>query len=265
MRNTHNKLLAGALGVALVFGASAPLLYAPKAQAFTCVTCAQEWTQIMNNIELVAQYEKQVQQYATQLQELQTAMSQYQNMVTQGLALPDQVWNSVTGDMQKLVSVYQGGKQIAHSLSNIDQQFKQSFAGYGDYVNKLKGGNFDMSQKYEQWATGGFDNARTAIKAAGAQVSMFEGEDQVMSRLLSRSQSAQGRMQAIQVGNEIAAQQVQQMQKLRELIAAQTTLQANWIAQQVDQNAADSAALSRFNAGNRINGTGGKAYSATGK
>jgi P-type conjugative transfer protein TrbJ len=230
-----------------------------QAQAFTCVTCAQEWTQIMNNVELVAQYEKQVQQYATQLQELQTAMQQYQNMVTQGLALPDQVWNSVAGDLQKLANVYQGGQQIAHSLGNIDQQFKQQFASYGDYAKQFQGGKFDLGQKYEQWAQAGYDNTRTALKAAGAQASMFASEDQVMRQLLSRSQSAQGRMQAIQVGNEIAAQQVQQMQKLRELLASQSTLQANWIAQQVEQRAADDAFRKEFRA-RKVQNSPGKDY-----
>ena len=39
------------------------------ASAVFCANCAQETTQIMNNIKLAASYAQQVQQYQTQLQQ----------------------------------------------------------------------------------------------------------------------------------------------------------------------------------------------------
>lgn len=48
-------------------------------------------------------------------------------------------------------------------------------------------------------------------------------------------------MQAIQVGNEIAAQQVQQLQKLRQMLDAQIQSQSMWYAQQIERQTIDDA------------------------
>ncbi len=68
----------------------------------------------------------------------------------------------------------------------------------------------------------------------------------MLDQLVSRSQSAVGRQQAIQAGNEIAAQNVQQLQKLRDLVATQITLQGNYMAKQTEQEAVKDAASERF-------------------
>ena len=199
--------------------------------------------------------------YAQQYQQLQTQLQQYQNMVQQAQSLPDSVWANVTGDLQRLAQLQSQSRSISHTMGNIDQRFRSSFGGYDSYLQQMGQGNFNPTAKYRQWADEGFDNARFAIRAAGMQSSMFESEDQVMQRLVQQSQSATGRMQAIQVGNQIAAQQVQQMQKLRELMATQITMQANALALATDEQAQNAAAYQQFN-NSQINGTGGKGYTA---
>ncbi|EEW2912058.1 P-type conjugative transfer protein TrbJ, partial [Escherichia coli] len=47
--------------------------------------------------------------------------------------------------------------------------------------------------------------------------------------------------QAIQAGNEIASQNVQQLQKLRDLIATQINMQGNYMAQEQDRIQLDDA------------------------
>ena len=49
-----------------------------------------------------------------------------------------------------------------------------------------------------------------------------------MSSLRSMSETADGQMKALQVGHEIAAQQVAQMQKLRGLVSQQMTMMGTW-------------------------------------
>jgi P-type conjugative transfer protein TrbJ len=49
-------------------------------------------------------------------------------------------------------------------------------------------------------------------------------EESTMSELRSMSQTADGQMKALQVGHQIAAQQVAQMQKLRGLVSQQMTM-----------------------------------------
>jgi type IV secretion system protein TrbJ len=80
------RLLALAAGVALaaLAGIIAPRP-APAQMTVTCVNCSAIWNQLL-------EYGKQVQQLATQLQSYQTQLQQYANMVTNTLALPQQLW-----------------------------------------------------------------------------------------------------------------------------------------------------------------------------
>ena len=49
-----------------------------------------------------------------------------------------------------------------------------------------------------------------------------------MEQLRSMSGTAVGQMQALQVGHQIASQQVAQMQKLRGLVSQQMTMMGTW-------------------------------------
>ena len=60
-----------------------------------------------------------------------------------------------------------------------------------------------------------------------------------MSQLRSMSESSVGQMQALQVGHEIAAQQVAQAQKLRGLVSQQVAMMGTWY--QSEQAARDLA------------------------
>ncbi len=64
--------------------------------------------------------------------------------------------------------------------------------------------------------------------AAGLTADQFSSEDRRWSQLRSQSESADGQMKALQVGHQIAAQEVAQMQKLRGLVSQQMTMMATW-------------------------------------
>ena len=55
------------------------------------------------------------------------------------------------------------------------------------------------------------------------------------------SQNSVGRLQAIQAGNQIAAQQVRQLQKLRQLMMTQMQMQSAFMATQSDKDAVQTA------------------------
>lgn len=57
-------------------------------------------------------------------------------------------------------------------------------------------------------------------------------------------------MKALQVGHEIAAQQVAQFQKLRGLVSQQTTMMGTWFqSEQADKDLAQARRKKFFNAG----------------
>lgn len=239
--------------IALVVGSGVMLTTAQQAQAQWVVTDPGHTFQTILSESKRAL--DAASDYANQAQQLQTQMRQYEDMVKQGLSLADPRFDSLKDTLSQLSSLYSQGNSLAHSLNNLEGRFQEQYAGYEDYLSSVVGGTAVTSNRYKKWADTGFDNARLAMTAAGINTSAFDTEEASLQQLVNRSASAAGRLQAIQAGNEISAQQVQQIQRLRELVASQITLQSNWVAQQTERTALDDAFRATFNSGT-VQGTG---------
>ncbi|MBA8908001.1 P-type conjugative transfer protein TrbJ [Aminobacter ciceronei] len=216
---------------------------------------ATEWTQLLNNGELVAlvgksteQINNQMTQIAQLAEQIQNQIRMYENMLQNTAQLPFHVWSQVEDDLNRLRSLVAQGEGIAFSMSNADDVLRQRFQSYGEFKTGLADGQ-TFSSSYEEWSTTNRDTIAGTLKAAGLTAEQFSSEEATMSSLRSMSESADGQMKALQVGHQIAAEQVGQVQKLRGLIAQQTTMMATWF--QSDQADKDLAQLRRerfFNA-----------------
>jgi len=216
---------------------------------------ATEWTQLLNNGELVAlvgksteQINNQMTQIAQLAEQIQNQIRMYENMLQNTAQLPFHVWSQVENDLNRLRSLVAQGEGIAFSMSNADDVLRQRFQSYGEFKTGLADGQ-TFSSSYEEWSTTNRDTIAGTLKAAGLTAEQFSSEEATMSSLRSMSESSDGQMKALQVGHQIAAEQVGQVQKLRGLIAQQTTMMATWF--QSDQADKDLAQLRRerfFNA-----------------
>jgi type IV secretion system protein TrbJ len=74
----------------------------------------------------------------------------------------------------------------------------------------------------------------------------FPAEQARIDSLTALSDSAVGRMQAVQTGNMIAAEQVQQLVKLRQLVMAQVNAQNVYMASQANREAQRAATQSEW-------------------
>ncbi|POG11625.1 P-type conjugative transfer protein TrbJ, partial [Pseudomonas putida] len=81
---------------------------------------------------------------------------------------------------------------------------------------------------YQTWSTTNRDTIAGTLKAAGLTADQFSSEETTMSQLRTLSETSDGQMKALQVGHQIATQQVAQMQKLRGLVSQQMTMMATW-------------------------------------
>lgn len=212
------------------------------AYAIYCSNCSTFYQQMF-------EYAEQVNTALNTAEQLQTQIQQYQNMVTQGTGLPDSMFGSIAADLKNVVSSYNRSQALGRQIQNIDSQFNTVFPGFESYLNQAaNSAEVPTQDRYLKWSEQGRDNVKTAMEAANLNTGAFESEDAQLARMVSRSQSAVGRMQAIQAGNEIASQNVQQLQKLRDLVATQINMQGNYMAQQGDRKAASEAAEQRFEA-----------------
>ncbi|CZT27691.1 P-type conjugative transfer protein TrbJ [Pseudomonas cerasi] len=212
------------------------------AYAIYCSNCSTFYQQMF-------EYAEQVNTALNTAEQLQTQIQQYQNMVTQGTGLPDSMFGSIAADLKNVVSIYNRSQALGRQIQNIDSQFNMTFPGFESYLNQAaNSAEVPTQDRYLKWSEQGRDNVKAAMEAANLNTGAFESEDAQLASMVSRSQSAVGRMQAIQAGNEIASQNVQQLQKLRDLVATQINMQGNYMAQQGDRKAASEAAEQRFEA-----------------
>lgn len=207
---------------------------AAPAQASGALTGATEFTQILNNGELIAlggqnaeQIANQVTQISNQVEQIANQIRIYENMLQNTLQLPDHVWGQAQQDLANLQRIVSQGQGMAFSMGNLDDVLKQRFQSYAGFQNGLPTGE-DFSSTYQSWSDTNRDTISGTLAAASLTADQFSSEESTLAQLRSQSESADGQMKALQVGHQIATQQIEQMQKLRGLVSQQMTMMGTW-------------------------------------
>lgn len=227
----------------------------PQAFAGTATGAATEWTQLANNAQLVdllrssgLQVDNQLTQISQLAEQIQNQMKIYENMLQNTAQLPEHIWGQVESDLNRLRSIVDQGQSISFSMANADDILKQRFQSYTDLQAAVSNGT-DLSSSYAGWSETNRDTISSTLKAASLTVDQFDSEESTMNSLRNMSESADGQVKALQVGHEIAAQQVAQMQKLRGLFSQQMTMMGTWLqSEQTDKDLAQTRRDKFFNA-----------------
>lgn len=249
-RKLRRNLFATAMAVAVL----APVTTG-SARAGGVTGQATEWTQLANNAELISLVGKSAEQVNNQItqinqlaEQIQNQLNIYRNLLQNTAQLPDHIWGQVENDLGKLQSVVAQGQGIAFSMGNVDDVLKQRFASFADMKSNLPD-SASFSSTYQDWSNANRDTILGTLKAANLTAEQFTSEESTMSSLRSMSQSADGQMKALQVGHQIAAQQVAQMQKLRGLVSQQMTMMGTWFrSEQAQKDLAQARREKFFNA-----------------
>lgn len=227
---TRQAFLRGLFATAVLV----PLTARPSLAGGGLTGGATEWTQILNNgelVHLVGQSTQQINNQITQIsqlaQQIQNQLNIYKNMLQNTAQLPGHIWGEVQSDLNQLRNIVSQGQGIAFSMGNVDDVLKQRFQSFADFKTDLPN-NASFSSTYQTWSNTNRDTIGGTLKAANLTAEQFSSEEATMSQLRSMSESADGQMKALQVGHEIAAQEVAQVQKLRGLLSQQTTMMATW-------------------------------------
>ncbi|RWE05866.1 MAG: P-type conjugative transfer protein TrbJ, partial [Mesorhizobium sp.] len=227
----QHRSARAAVAAALMLGAagSPPVAYAGSATGG-----ATEWTQLANNAELVSlvgksaeQVNNQIKQITQLAEQIQNQLNIYNNLLQNTAQLPGHIWGQVENDLKSLQNIAAQGQGVAFSMGNIDDVLKQRFQSFADMKSNLPDGT-SFSSNYQSWSDTNRDTIAGTLKAANLTAEQFSNEESTMSSLRSMSESADGQMKALQVGHQIATQQVAQMQKLRGLVSQQMTMMGTW-------------------------------------
>jgi P-type conjugative transfer protein TrbJ len=189
---------------------------------------ATEWTQILNHVQLIQSYIRQGLQLANELKHYQLALKE-------SLVQPNQVFGVIQQDLGQLAQLVQGGRALAYSMANLDAQFRNTFTGYGFRTQ-------GYYQDYQKWSQTSLDTTLNSLKAAGFHGQQLQTQQAILAALRAQSTGAGGEVQAIEVGNQIAEQQVEQLMALRQLMLVDLQSKQAYQAEQIQKEQAAAAA-----------------------
>src|SRR5260370_7477964 len=217
------KVLAFTVGVFLLF-----LGVPGTTNGGVVAGVATEWTQILNHVQLIMGYIRQGIQ-------LQTQMQQLTEQLKQGRVAPQQIFGSIQVDLAQLAQVVQGGQALAYSMGNLDAQFRNTFPGYSSRTS----GYFN---DYKKWSQTSLTTTLNTLRAVGLQGQQLNSAQSVLAQLRTMSMGAGGQMEAAEVGNQIAEQQVEQLMALRQLMLVDLQSKQAYQAEQIQKEQAAAAA-----------------------
>jgi P-type conjugative transfer protein TrbJ len=157
-----------------------------------------------------------------------------------------QVFGNPLAELKQVTALLDQARSLSVTSAGLDGQFAEKYKDYNAYLaDKLDAEA--LGRKYQQWSEDTNSSVLTTLKAANLQARQIEGDEATLfTALEGLSETAEGRMQAIQVANQIALAAARQTQKLRQLMLMQLQLQANFIQIETDRRAAEEAAYRNF-------------------
>ncbi len=217
-----------------------------------------------------------IQQISAVIRDAQTAIAEIEGLQSQLLddnllALIPQI-EPVIDLLNQVEGVISEGRALAHTSAQLEDKMKERFKSYEKYLEDLAAGVARLPdgtvihsadgqavdglsreayvERFKVWSATHDETVRNILRAHGLQAGQFDTEKDRIETLQNLSRSSVGRMQALQVGNEIANETLLQLQKLREIIMEQSSLHASYFAKkramEAEEQARSSITLKRL-------------------
>ena len=193
---------------------------------------ATEWTQILNNIELMGVNLGTWEVVAQQLEQLANEAAMLEYEYKNLLSLTENPMAEINS-LESLNAIIQKGQVISYAAGNVQAKYVEQNPGFATYLATIMP-PAAYEKKYEEWGERNRDNITAVLSSAGLEEETIFNEKERLETLKEMSRSAEGRKEVIQAGNLIAAEEVESLQRLRKLVADSSQLQANYMAKQQD-------------------------------
>ena len=178
---------------------------------------ASEIVQIKNNVQLALSYEQQLVNHSTQLQQYQAQLKNLER------GSDSQIGAEIPGIISGIGKIMAAGNSIGGTMAAIDSNFASTF-------KSPLAQNF--ADRFKSLTTTSTATLGASASAAGLQRDTMEAETAALNKAFNEVQATDGTVAAVQKLGAINAQQVQQTQALRELIATQNVASSTWMASQ---------------------------------
>lgn len=225
--------------LALLAGGALTLAPQPPARAQSIVLDPTNLVQnIIAAVQNITEVAQQVQQLTNEATQIANQIQQLQDMANQASQLGSPTWGQVQAWINNLATAAQIGNSLVYNMPNIAGQLQTQFPGYVSPTN--------WNTQYQQWSTTTLDTLRGTLQSAGLNISDVNTVDAALQTLRSANDSATGRNELMQVANSLASLQVEEMAKVRQLLALEINARNVWATSQTNSDAAGEAALEQF-------------------
>jgi len=162
-------------------------------------------------------------------------------MVTNTVALPQEVWGTVQSDIMRVQSLSSAASVLSGNAGSIVTRL-QSASAYANQAASL--GN--VAGQFTTWQQTIGSNLNTLGRSLGLQQTQQQNEAAILAALQQHSQSAQGQMQAIQASNELAGANAAELAQIQATLVSTAQMQATGLAVRTDRRASEDAAMLHF-------------------
>jgi P-type conjugative transfer protein TrbJ len=200
-----------------------------QALVVTCPACSGRATQILERSTSLEKlktalnsYREDIQQTQQQIALVQNNIQQYQNMLQNTLALPSQTIDSLKRTLGDLAKKTTELNILKGDYLAMGQVFDTLYPGL-DIMKGLADGknNAQASEIWAKWSQESDRATQATFQLSALQLKdLAENSDSLNDHITRMLDTPEGQMQAISAGNNLAAVQISEAQKLRGLIAA---------------------------------------------
>jgi len=199
---------------------------------------ATEWTQLMNNAELM----RQVQQLTAQIN---NQITMIEDMKHNTLMMPDQLFRDVRGIYSSINGIINRTNGLAYNIANMDEELKRRFRSYTD-MSSMSGGR-DFSAEYRIIMNTQMHTVRNTMEAIGVSFEALVSDDaSALAELQRKASTAKGRNELAQATNQLLGFLAEDAMRLRQLHMMQAQMAGTALEAERARNELSNKRLENF-------------------
>ncbi len=213
----------------------------------SCVNCSDRFIQELRHV-------KDIEQLAEAIKQYQNMIARYENMLQNTANLPMHLKDNIILQMKYAVQDLKNLKAYNADLQALQTIFKNAFPGYEAIEDLVVNGepvSLDEAiklhnERNQTWSDATDRLLQQGFSMSGSQLDNLINSGRFDSHMQDLLSTREGRMQAIEAGNQIQAMNVQELRSLRALLATHIQAQNTYMAKQQAQEQEQEAQSKEF-------------------
>lgn len=137
--------------------------------------------------------------------------------------------------LNQLTDLASQGSALSYGNNRVESIFNEKFPG--NYITS------NFNKDYKNWSDTTYDTLKNSMKTFALQGQLFAKENDLITELQRSSVESEGNLSAQQTAHRIALSQINQLQKLRQLLLTQASSQTTFMTYQLQKEQTQQAAV----------------------